>query len=379
MRIAIATTLLLCACTVEPELRGESAPIVNGEIDKGDPAVVELGGFCSGTLVAPKVVLTARHCLSSGSTPGFSVFFGTYGSGEGTRIRAVHQATYSGAGSDEGDLGMVTLEAPGPADPIPVNDRDLSAYIGDTVRIAGFGVTSESGGGGGVKRVGESVLESVTSGTMFSDNVPSGTCYGDSGGPNFMTFDGVEYLVGATSYGTAACGSGLDASARTDTYIDWIRAYIAEHDPADCGSDGQCASDCGMIDPDCPCADDGFCTADCPDLSTDPDCDGCGDDGICRADCPVLDEDCCAEDGACTEECGDLDPDCGGGDDGGGDDDDDDDGAGGDDDDDGSAGTNTITGGCTVGHRGSDAASWLILLLGLALLLRRRRLSTRSP
>ncbi len=287
-------------------------PIVNGTPTDGEPATVYIDVGCSGTLVTSKVVLTACHCLE-GVGGNVDVFFGSSINGSGTWISSVDHEVFPGSCIGNGDLAMIALSQPGPATPIPINDRDLAGHIGEPVRVVGFGVTGEYGGGSGVKRRGNTVLDRVDNGVMYCDpTVQSGTCYGDSGGPNFMTFEGKEYVVGATSYGTSACGSGLDASARTDTHYNWLMQFIAEHDPMDCGADGQCAPLCDAPDPDCPCASDGFCTAACPDIGSDPDCAGCGDDGTCRADCPVLDDDCCAADGDCFAACGALDPDCGG-------------------------------------------------------------------
>jgi trypsin len=246
--------------------------IVNGQLTSGDPAVVYIDVGCSGTLVTPRIVLTACHCLE-GVYWDPEIFFGSNIDQAGTWMSTIHHEAYPAGCIGDGDLAMLTLAQPGPAQPIPFNDRDLGPYIGQAVRIVGFGVTGEYANDSGAKREGTSTLADLEPGTMYCQaSSPSATCYGDSGGPNFMTFEGKEYVVGTTSYGTEACGSGWDASARTDAHHDWLVQYVALHDPADCGADGQCASFCSAPDPDCPCANDGYCTAACADAATDPDC-----------------------------------------------------------------------------------------------------------
>jgi len=53
------------------------APIIGGETDKGDPSVVAVyaqqlgatsGFLCTGSIIAPTIVLTAAHCVSPSET-----------------------------------------------------------------------------------------------------------------------------------------------------------------------------------------------------------------------------------------------------------------------------------------------------------------------
>lgn len=356
MRKALAIGLFAIGCADPGHESATTSPIVNGQIDNGDPATVYLelgGGGCTGTLVAPKTVVTAKHCLSS----QMYAFFGTNANQQnsGTWIQVVKKL-----GHPQADIAMLTLASDGPTAPIPLVAVDLATKIGEPIRIAGFGVTSENGTQSGVKRHATATLQSLDGGIMYATNQPSGTCYGDSGGPNFMTIGGTEYIIGVTSFGTAACGSGLDGSVRIDTYRTWIRDYIAANDvlpvEATCDADDLCATDCSAPDPDCACAADGFCTAACDDNATDPDCDGCGADGTCRTDCPVLDTDCCATDGTCNAAC-EADADCV--------------------DDPGNPGNpNNPDGDEPSGDGGcqsSSGSAGMLLALGLVALLRRRR------
>jgi len=299
----LAAVLGLIAAGCSPEFVGDhvgqvDSEIVNGTKYTGHPAAVYVdlgGGACTGTLISPSIVLTAKHCTEGMSYKSISVMFGNDVYGSGKWINAIHyENNPKGYSGGPGDLALITLTSPGPTDPIPVNKMDPNGLMGIQVHIVGFGVTSEYGSDSGVKRHGWTSLVDVEPGLVYTSVKPSSTCYGDSGGPNFITVNGVEYVLAATSFGTSACGFGLDASARTDDAIVWIEKYVSLHEKFGwtCQGDGHCVSGCGAPDPDCPCATDGFCAASCSDLKTDVDCKGCEADGVCRKDCPVKDADC---------------------------------------------------------------------------------------
>jgi MYXO-CTERM domain-containing protein len=222
--------LLGSACSPAVSRAERGAAITNGSDDAGDPGVVALVDgstlVCTATLIAPRLLVTAAHCLPDGATP--RVYFGSAPGDGGPEIdiATVRRHPTFDAETLDNDIALALLAEDAPAGatpwPLPAAPLDASA-VGATLRLVGFGRSAAGDGGPPQKRVGTATLTSLDPTTLGFSPSPSQTCEGDSGGPAFATIGGVEAIVGVTSSGDAACA----ASAR-DMRIDaYQAAFIA--------------------------------------------------------------------------------------------------------------------------------------------------------
>lgn len=310
--VVLAMVMMVCVatgCTLDtPQstVQAQRHAIVGGVPTQDDPATVLLesaAGECSGVLITPRVVLTARHCLLAEAN-ALTVAFGASRTSARLRIGVDvvlgHPAT---------DLAALALRraAPESIPLLPLNRRRLQSATGQAVRLVGFGLTQVGMADNGIKRSVLTSLRGLQSDPALGElvwtdtRIDASTCNGDSGGPQWMRFGGVEALVAITSGNahpqattgqTTPCGEGFDLGVRLDHYLPWIDAFTRVHDPASCAADRRCSSDCATPDPDCICAADGQCGHQCDDWRRDPDCQACAADGVCQQDCLGPDPDC---------------------------------------------------------------------------------------
>lgn len=298
-----------------------AAALVGGTPTYEYPAVVLLAmpdGFCTGSLVAPDVVLTAAHCqLAAGATATVMSFDEPVADQEVVEV-AFHRYHNGGDVLSDHDLSLARLAGELDVDPLPFVTAPLEEYpLGASLLAVGFGVDDgDALTGGGVKRVASFSINWATADVLEGGEFGTSTCYGDSGGPALMTIDGVQTVVGVTRSGTLNC-RGPSQWTRVDAYAaDFVTPFVdAWSGP--CRWDGTCVTEgCRTPDPDCaPCGVDGTCTAGCDTL--DLDCplagffgDACSSTDDCESRLCVEGED---GETTCSQTCDDVATFCPGG------------------------------------------------------------------
>jgi len=262
-----------CATAAVPALA-----ITDGELDGNrHPYVVlllmEVNGQpafrCSGTLLSPTVFLTAGHCAGApGEFSGMRVFTDSdveagrgvtnnYPFGGGNSVEAVEwhaHPLYDPAAFSRHDVGVVILKSPGVVlseyGTLPSADLldRLATRRGKqdvTFTAVGYGLQASFPDAASWK-IEASRTRYLATPHLLQINAPGstgdfslllsnnhatgGTCFGDSGGPNFLgSDDGETTIVAAvTSFGINGNCAGTGGVFRVDrqNVLDFVNAYL---------------------------------------------------------------------------------------------------------------------------------------------------------
>lgn len=204
-------------------------PIVGGEpTDPGEfdgvVAVVAGSGLCTGTVVAPRLVLTAAHCLAGlRQDTEVEVYFGqeiTATNRVGVEDYGVHPMFCPDCKEDIYDYGFIVITTDfmvpgGFILPITTQEEwDEAMVDGREVTLVGYGKDPEvdalNEGIGRKREVSTTIRRFSDRGLEFyAGGMQQDSCEGDSGGPAFVRVgDGTMRLAGITSRGSNPCGDG---------------------------------------------------------------------------------------------------------------------------------------------------------------------------
>ncbi|MEQ9502729.1 MAG: trypsin-like serine protease [Deltaproteobacteria bacterium] len=245
----------------QPATRAEHPATVALLFVEKEPGYDDFAGVgCTGTLVAPDVILTAAHCTVDEAEladyPGLTVE--TYVSWEADladfglttmelpadAIGVTEQIRHPqylgdavevspGLGEDR-DIGLLLLgqRAGAPLAELPSAAADARVQSGEPVMIVGYGQRERQADSElyGAKYAASTFIQEVgalemqVGGTRDSTTVGPSKCYGDSGGPTYLEHDGAPVVVGVTSrsYNLHEDCDEAGVDTRVGPFVEWI-------------------------------------------------------------------------------------------------------------------------------------------------------------
>jgi hypothetical protein len=211
-------------CAALSQTTGAQVGIVNGTACLGGNSSVLLLfmqndshanlGYCSGTVIGQRAILTAAHCLNGATL----VIAGNDG---GERARSNQLKIFPGYPAEPSSLDAAVVltdkDIGLPAYPV-LASRDV--VVGEQAVLAGWG--EDATGAARVLRAGTATVTAVRDifiHTKYLGSNSSGVCWGDSGGPLLVSQGGAWTIAGIASL--------MDGCAMNDT-----SAFLELRNPA---------------------------------------------------------------------------------------------------------------------------------------------------
>lgn len=197
------------------------------------------GGVCTGTMIAPNIILTAAHCIAPG-TANRVIDYSTKPpqliAPQQVAVHPRYNAQSIAAHRATADVALLRLSAPMPGKsaallgvpriPFTPVSRFTVVGIGSTVAGSDSGVGTARAAPLAVTGQPGTLQVRLVDPQTQNKAAGMGACTGDSGAPAFEDQDGRSVIVGVVSWSTGAnnsagCG-GLTGVTPLTLYNDWI-------------------------------------------------------------------------------------------------------------------------------------------------------------
>ena len=261
---ALICALSACTGTVStsPEAQGEEGSAIEGgrKVASTDPiahiavAVVDASAgneqFCTGIVVDRDLVLSAAHCFDDTHVP--YVRPGNTGTPIRVRAIAVHgqysetrrkrydttiakvsaAADITTPSTPLYDLALLVLDSPLPASFTPAVFANTTANLANASLVsAGFGCTSTActGTGDALRKVTMHFVTTAPAADLvvLEAGARHGSCFGDSGGPDFIVKTSGLEVLSMISTGPESCEAGISVDTLIAPFTPWIHASTA--------------------------------------------------------------------------------------------------------------------------------------------------------